>query len=57
MQWQNNMGRTDEARNTMLQMQQMEAKRKAAEKTAATQKAANLSSALQRIEADPNMSP
>jgi hypothetical protein len=55
MQWQNNMGRTDEARNTMLQMQQMEAKRKAAEKTAATQKAANLSSALQRIEADPNM--
>lgn len=56
MQWQNNMGRTDEARNTMLNMQQMEAKRKEAEKKAATEKAAKLSSALQRIEADPNMS-
>lgn len=62
MQWQNNMGRTDEARNTMLHMQQMQAKRKEEEKKrkeeekkAATQKAAQLSSALQRIEADPNM--
>jgi hypothetical protein len=55
MQWQNNMGRTDEARNTMLHMQQMQAKRKEEEKKAATEKAAKLSAALQKIEADPNM--
>jgi hypothetical protein len=55
MQWQNNMGRTDEARNTMLHMQQMQAKRKEEEKKAATEKAAKLSAVLQRIEADPNM--
>lgn len=55
MQWQNNMGRTDEARNTMLHMQQMQAKRKEEEKKAATEKAAKLSATLQKIEADPHM--
>jgi hypothetical protein len=55
MNWQTKLGRTDEARNTLLGINQMETKQKEAEKTAATQKAANLSSALQRIEADPNM--
>ena len=57
MQWQNTMGRTDEAKTTMLGIKQMEDKRKAAEKQEAIGKAAKLTAAMRNLVASNDVPP
>lgn len=57
MQWQNNMGRTQEAGNTMRNVQQMQANKQRADKAAAIQKSSNLTASMREVLNDPTKSP
>lgn len=54
MQWQNNMGRTQEAANTARNVQTMQANQQKAAKAAAMQSSANLTSKLRVLINDPS---
>ena len=54
MQWQNNMGRTQEATNTARNVQTMQANQQKAAKAAAVQSSANLTSKLRVLINDPS---
>jgi hypothetical protein len=55
MQWQNGMGRTEEARNTQIGINNMQAQQAKQQKAAAEGKVANLTASMQQIEKNPIM--
>ena len=57
MQWQNNMGRTQESANTARNVQLMQANKQKADKAAAVQTSANLTAKLRETINDPSKSP
>jgi hypothetical protein len=55
MQWQNGMGRVDEARTTQAGINNMQAQQAKQQKAAAEGKVANITASMQQIEKNPNM--